>query len=357
MEIKLKTQLLQDLVNKSVKGMGANKMLPITEMIGININGPRISLLSTDGSNKVEVIGTIEGNSESIQVAVAGKTFANLVQKTTTENVTLVFEDNKLTVKGNGTYTFPLSIDEDDDLVKMSSIDIEGLETKEVLSKDLKQSYDINKESVALTMETPAFSGFYYDKDGAITTNSLKVSYVKNSLFNNPVLLFKSFAALFELIEEETVKVAENNSSVFVITPTLIMKGQKKTEILEFPTDQIKALLNTEITHQVRVNKQALLNLLERIALFITPYDKNNIRIDFTKDGMRVWTIDGNSNELLPYISSEDPIENTMKVDITSFKALVSSNPDEELLIHYGHSDIVKMTFGMTVQALALSAN
>lgn len=357
MEIKLKTQLLQDLVNKSVKGMGTNKMLPITEMIGININGPKISLLSTDGSNKVEVMGTIEGNTESIQAAVAGKTFANLIQKTTTENVTLIFEDNKLTVKGNGTYTFPLSIDEDDDLVKMSSIDVEGLDTKEVLSKDLKQSYDINKESVALTMETPAYTGFYYDKDGAITTNSLKVSYIKNSLFNNPVLLFKSFAALFELFEEETVKIAENNSAVFVITPSLVIKGQKKTEVLEFPVDQIKTLLDTSISHQARVNKQSLLNLLERVALFITPYDKNNIRIDFTKDGMRVWTIDGNSNELLPYIDSTDQVEQTIKVDITSFKALISSNPDEELLIHYGHSDIIKMSFGLTVQALALSAN
>lgn len=357
MEIKLKTSILQDLVNKSVKGMGTNKMLPITEMIGININGPKISLLSTDGSNKVEVMGTIEGNTESIQAAVAGKTFANLIQKTTTENVTLIFEDNKLTVKGNGTYTFPLSIDEDDDLVKMSSIDVEGLDTKEVLSKDLKQSYDINKESVALTMETPAYTGFYYDKDGAITTNSLKVSYIKNSLFNNPVLLFKSFAALFELFEEETVKIAENNSAVFVITPSLVIKGQKKTEVLEFPVDQIKTLLDTSISHQARVNKQSLLNLLERVALFITPYDKNNIRIDFTKDGMRVWTIDGNSNELLPYIDSTDQVEQTIKVDITSFKALISSNPDEELLIHYGHPDIIKMSFGLTVQALALSAN
>lgn len=357
MEIKLKTSVLQDLVNKSVKGMGTNKMLPITEMIGININGPKISLLSTDGSNKVEVMGTIEGNTESIQAAVAGKTFANLIQKTTTENVTLIFEDNKLTVKGNGTYTFPLSIDEDDDLVKMSSIDVEGLDTKEVLSKDLKQSYDINKESVALTMETPAYTGFYYDKDGAITTNSLKVSYIKNSLFNNPVLLFKSFAALFELFEEETVKIAENNSAVFVITPSLVIKGQKKTEVLEFPVDQIKTLLDTSISHQARVNKQSLLNLLERVALFITPYDKNNIRIDFTKDGMRVWTIDGNSNELLPYIDSTDQVEQTIKVDITSFKALISSNPDEELLIHYGHPDIIKMSFGLTVQALALSAN
>ena len=357
MEIKLKTSVLQDLVNKSVKGMGTNKMLPITEMIGININGPKISLLSTDGSNKVEVMGTIEGNTESIQAAVAGKTFVNLIQKTTTENVTLIFEDNKLTVKGNGTYTFPLSIDEDDDLVKMSSIDVEGLDTKEVLSKDLKQSYDINKESVALTMETPAYTGFYYDKDGAITTNSLKVSYIKNSLFNNPVLLFKSFAALFELFEEETVKIAENNSAVFVITPSLVIKGQKKTEVLEFPVDQIKTLLDTSISHQARVNKQSLLNLLERVALFITPYDKNNIRIDFTKDGMRVWTIDGNSNELLPYIDSTDQVEQTIKVDITSFKALISSNPDEELLIHYGHPDIIKMSFGLTVQALALSAN
>ena len=37
MQIKLKTEELKNAVNKVVKGMGNNKILPITEMIGVNV--------------------------------------------------------------------------------------------------------------------------------------------------------------------------------------------------------------------------------------------------------------------------------------------------------------------------------
>ena len=37
MQLKLKTETLKTLTSKVVKGMGNNKMLPITEMLGINV--------------------------------------------------------------------------------------------------------------------------------------------------------------------------------------------------------------------------------------------------------------------------------------------------------------------------------
>lgn len=355
MQIKVKTETLQNLVNKVSKGMGNNKMLPITEMIGINIDNNKISLLATDGMNKLEVISSIENiDNVKTSIAVNGNNFTKLVQKTTTEFISLLIEDNKLTIKGNGSYIFALPLDEDNNIIKMDSIDLSNLQTTEVSSKELKDSYSINKESVATTMEVPSYTGFYFDESGAIATNSLKISYVKNSLLKNPVLLYNSFASLFSLIDEEKVTIGQNNSEIFIITPTLVIKGQKMTEITDFPVSDIKPFLETEMPHSVRVNKQALLNLLERISIFVTPYDKNGIKVEFTKNGLLIWTIKGDNNELLPYTSTNNLTESKITVDVTNFKALVSSNPEEEVTIHYGSDVAIKMTFGNVIQIMSL---
>lgn len=355
MQIKIKTEVLQNLVNKVSKGMGNNKMLPITEMIGINISNSTLSLISTDGRNKVQVIGQVENlDNQDTNVAVTGANFVKLIQKTTTENVTLSVDDNKLTVKGNGSYSFSLPVDEEGHLISMQSITTDGLQTIEVNSKDLKDSYNLNKESVATTMEVPSYTGFYYDETGSIATNSLKISYVKNSLLKNPVLLVSSFAALFSLIDEEKATIGQNNSEIFVYTPTVILQSTKMPDITDFPVDSIKPFLQTEMEHKVTVNKQALLNLLDRISIFVTPYDKNGIKLDFTKDGLVVWTIKEDNKELLPYTSSNNLKEHSVKVDVTNFKALVSSNPEAEVTIHYGSDVAIKMTFGNVIQIMSL---
>lgn len=354
MQIKIKTETLKTLTSKAVKGMSNNKMLPITEMIGITVVGTNLSLLSTDGTNKVEIKAKIE-NPENVDfsLAVNGNTFSKLIQKTTTEFTTLILEDDKLTVKGNGSYSFAIPVDEDGNKIVFESLSLEG-EQEEVNVESLKNSYLLNKESVATTMEVPAYTGFYYDNSGSVATNSLKISYLKEVIIKNPVLLFTSFVQLFSLIDEKTAKITQTSSEICVSSDSVIIKGPKMTDLSEFPIDSIKPFLDIEMPNEVRVNKQALLNLLDRIAIFVTPYDKNGIKIDFTKDGVRVWTLKGESNELLPYVSVKHQEDFSIKIDVINFKALVSSNPNEEVIIQYGNPNAIKMMFGNSIQIAAL---
>ena len=113
MNIKLKTEELKDVVNKVSKGMGNNKMLPITEMIGINILNSNIYFITTDGSSKVQGSLAIDNANDSCSFVVNGKNFVQLIQKTTTEFVELIIEDDKLLFKGNGNYSFTFPVDEE----------------------------------------------------------------------------------------------------------------------------------------------------------------------------------------------------------------------------------------------------
>lgn len=353
MQIKLKTDNLKDAVNKVVKGMGNNKILPITEMIGVNLVDKYLTFVTTDGSSKVQVSLPVEEEGK-FSFVVNGKTFSQLIQKTTTEFVTLNIEDDKLTLKGNGTYSFSFTSDEDGELVTLTNIDVDKSNGVEIDTKELQKSYDVNKFSLAESMETIAYTGFYFDENGSLTTNSMKISYVKNSLFSSPLLLNSKFVSLFSLLSNEKVNYYQTNSEVVFESGNVSIQGYKMTEVNEFPIDDIKPFLENDLPHKIRINKRALLNLLDRISVFVTPFDKNSIKIDFTNEGMRVWTLDGINNELIPYTDKENLEESTIKVDVTNFKDLVGSDPDEELVIMYGHPAAIKMTFGNVSQVLAL---
>lgn len=356
MQLKLKTETLKSLTSKVVKGMGNHKMLPITEMVGINVENDFISLLSTDGTNSVEVKGKIENtDNESFSISVNGNTFIKLVQKITTEFITLVVNEDSITIKGNGSYSFPIPVDEDNNKVVFKPLTLDGVK-QEVEVASLKDSYSLNKESVANTMEVPAYTGFYYDENGSVTTNSIKISYLSKGIIKNPVLLFTSFVQLFSILDDKTATIVQNNSEICIFTNSVVIKSLKMTDITEFPINEIKPFITTEMPHKVKVNKQALLNLLNRIEIFVTPYDKNGIKVDFTKEGMKVWTIKGDSYELLPYIDSTNQENASIKIDVTNFKALISACPEEEVTIHYGNPNAIKMTFGDVIQVIALQS-
>lgn len=355
MQITIKTDELKGAINKVVKGLGNNKLLPITEMLGLNFVDKNLFLVSTDGSTKVQVKLELQDKVDDFSFVVNGKSFTQLVSKTTTENITLNAEKDKLVVKGNGSYTFSFPTDEDGNLVIMNNIDTSNYEnTEEVSAKEVLKSYEINKSSVAETMETPEYTGFYFDEEGALTTNSLKISYFSNKVFTSKLLLAGKFLSLFSLFTEDNVKIYQSNAEIVAETKNVSIQGYKMTEVTEFPISDIKPFLENDLPHKVRLNKKALLNLLERISVFVTPFDKNSIKIDFTKDGLKVWTLDGVNNELIPYTDSENVKEETIKVDVVNFKDLVGSNPDDELVIMYGNPSAIKMTFDDVSQVLAL---
>ena len=354
MQIKLKTNELKDVVNKVVKGMGNNKILPITEMIGVNVSNNELSLVSTDGSSSIQVTIPIDNVETSVSFVVSGKQFSQLIQKTTTEFTTLVFEDNKVIVKGNGNYAFTCVVDEDGNLVTLNNIEKEYQDSFELNVNDLKKAYEINKFSLAKTMETPAYTGFYFDENGAVSTDSIKISYINCKLFPSPVLLNSRFMNLVMLLAGDKAKVHQTNSDIIIESDNVLLQGSKMTDVVDFPIEDIKPFIESELPHKVRVNKKSLLNLLDRISVFVTPFDKNSIKIDFTNDGARVWTLNGVNNELIPYIDKENLEESSIQVDVTSFKDLVSADPDEDITIMYGHPAAIKLSFGNVSQVLAL---
>ena len=358
MEVCIKTEVLQDMVNKAIKGAGNDKVLPITQLIGVELIGQNLYLSTTDGENYLTVYGRVVTSDGEGAFCVSAETFYKLVAKTTSDQMFLKKEGNALKVKGNGTYTFAIAADEENVAVVMPQATLfEGEKVVKEFSakvKDLKEAFAIGKTAIATTItsdSTICFSGYYFYENGSVTSDSNRAAYTKKKIFDSPVLISLPFMNLTGLLVGEEVRVLESDSRVYFSTDGMMISGRKMAEVVKFPIESIVDFTETEFPYTVKLNKTAILNVLDRVALFIGAYDRNCVRLNFGENGVLVADLHATSAETIK--GEGDLKEFSALLDIESFKNMLSVNPEESVSLSYGNPQVIKMSFGNTVQVLA----
>ena len=94
MKLTLQTQKLQEMVANSVKGASANKMIPITSLMGIEVKDNVLTLSTTDATNHLKIIERKVDN-ENFYVVVQAELFSKLVAKTSTETMTMTLKEKQ----------------------------------------------------------------------------------------------------------------------------------------------------------------------------------------------------------------------------------------------------------------------
>lgn len=356
MELKIKTSVLQDLVNKSIKGAGKDKVMPITELMGIEVKEQSLYLTTTlDGNNVLTVYDKVEQVEGEFAGAVNADLFAKLVAKTTCELMSLKVEGNVLKVHGNGDYSFPLSTETDDELVVIPQVAIQAdakiVSETTAKVKDLKDAYTIGKTALATNNSQQCFTGFFFYKNGSITSDGSKAAYTKKKIFESNLLLSNAFMSLTGLFGGEDVKLTETEDCVFLSAAGINIVGHKMPEAAEFPIESIVQFTELEFQNSVKLNKTALLNVLDRVALFIGQYDRNGVRFNFGPKGVLITDLKAASSELLK--AEGDLAEFSVVLDIQGLKDMLSVNTEEAVKLSYGNPQAIKMQFGDTVQVLA----
>ena len=354
MELKIKNAVLQDMVNKAIKGAGNDKVMPITELMGVEVVGQNLYLTTTNGDNFLTVYDKVETVDGDFAACIRADVFAKLIAKTTAEFVHLKFENNVLTVKGNGTHNIPAATDEDGELVQLEQAGIPaGATVAEYATKakDLKDAFAIGKAALATNNSTECFTGFYFYENGTVTSDGGKATFTKKQIFKSPVLLRNSFMNLVPLFGGEDVKIAETENNVLLHASGVKAVGNKMAQVAEFPIESIVQFTEVEFPHTVKLNKTALLNVLDRVALFIGQYDRNGVRFNFGPNGVLITNLKASSSELLK--AEGDLKEFSFVLDVNSFKDMLSVNTDDAIKLSYGNEQAVKIEFGDTVQVLA----
>lgn len=354
--MKVVTSRMKEAVNKAIKGAGFNNLIPITSMIGIKLSNGKLRLLTTDMTNTLcIIIDKVSG--VDMDITVDADKFGKLISKTTSEDIELLIIDDVLSIKANGTYKIPLISDEDG---LISFPDISNLsEIKEVDCKtklsSVMQAYNINKSALAKTLENPALTGYYCD-ESVISTDANVITFNQFKMFDieNPILISAQQMQLLTLNTKEDIEVYIGKTDVQFVTEDVVIDGALMEGIEDFPAEEVNAYLGEAFTSMCKVPKDLLIGILDRLSLFIEPYDKNGAYFTFTRKGINIHSKKDASTEVINYVESKGFEPFVCCVDIPMLKEQLQANPDDTVKIYYGNENALKIESGKVIQVIAL---
>ena len=352
--MKVVTNRMKEAVNKAIKGAGFNNLIPITSMIGIKLSDGKLRLLTTDMSNTLcVIIDKVTG--DDIDVTVDADKFGKLISKITSEEVDLsVVDEDKLVIKANGTYKLPLIADEEG-LVSFPDVKLADTPDGEILLTSIMSAYNINKSALAKTLEQPCLTG-YYCGEKVITTDANVITFNDFDAFkyDKPLLISSQMMALLTLNSKEKIAYKVAGSELQFVTDDVVITGPVLEGIEDYPVEEISAYLEEAFTSSCKVPKELLLDVLDRLALFIEPYDKNGAYFTFGRKGINIHSKKDASTEVVNYVESKEFKPFICCVDIPMLKEQLQANPDETIKIFYGNENALKLQSGKVTQVIAL---
>ena len=356
MNLTVNTQLLKSMVNKVIKGAGMNRSLPITNMMLIDAQDGTLNLLTTDGAITFVVRSTKCEINEPFYVVVPIDIFSKLVSKTTCEVISLTLEDSNLMIKGNGNYKIALPMDEEG-LVRFPKPEIIGTEAENRVVKNsfIKSVVNTNKASTAKTLDVPCLTGYYINREFVVSSDENNACYNKINLLNDETLLAAKVLDLVSLSDCEDINYTrvENKIMFFADDFSLFTQELEGKDI--FPVAPLLELYYTaQFKSSCRVPKILLQSVIDRLMLFIEPYDKNAATFTFTQNGLQISSRKMSSIEIVNYTASEGFEPFIANIDISSLKPQIDAYNGEEIEIWYGLSSALKLQSGNITQIIAL---
>lgn len=362
MQLKLKTSEFKEMVAKATKGASVDNNFYISQLMSITLHDNVLELITTDMTNYLYVKkDKVAGDDFSVVVPV--DKFSKLISKLTCEDVVLevVEKDDelaKLVVKGNGKYEIELPYDEEGELVEFpdpaEECDVTDWSEAEINLSTVHLILSTAKAALMTSNEAPCYTG-YYCGDRIVATDTFKICGIDVQMFDEPKLIPVELMDLLELMTEEKIKVLYNEDTFIFSTKGVEVFGHVLEGIEEFQIEPISALLDEKFGSSCKVEKSTLMQMIDRIALFVDVFDKNSVYLTFTKEGLEVSSKKDSGAEIIPYKESTKFKPYTCCLDIELFKTQVKASPSDVVEILYGKEGSIKFVDGNTKQILALA--
>jgi hypothetical protein len=259
-------------------------------------------------------------------------------------------------VTGNGKYSIELPLDEEGELIKypdpLAGVNI-APESGPVNLSTIKLILNTAKSALADTLEVPCYTG-YYVGNKVVATDTYKICGINIKLWDEPALISPEMMNLLDIFTDEKIAVCRTGNIMIFESAACTVYGTLMDSIDDYQIEAIDGLLEQDFESSCKVTKSALLQLLDRLALFVSPYDKNGVYLTFTKDGLQIESKQANSVEVIPYAESENFRAFTCCVDIEMLHSQVKANTGDGITIHYGEENAIKIADGNVVQVIAL---
>lgn len=347
--MQIRTTKLQEMMAKAIKGVGNNKQIPLTSLLSLEVKEGKLTIITTDATNYLYMQDTLDGSDEDFYVVVQADLFAKLIARMTSDTITLTIVNGNLEVKGNGTYTIPVILDDDTgEMLKYPDPAHAKNFDKEIgeLSVDnVKTILTALKPALATTSEMPQYKN-YYVGDGVMATDTFKIGYLPISVFETPRLLSAELVDLLDVMTD-TIKVMTNGEDrLLFVTDNALVYGPAMYGIENYQVDAIKAYINRDYPSKCKVSKVALLQLIDRLSLFVNEVvDDGVVQIVFTQDGLQVLSNLSSGVETVPYIacdSLEDSVDGSIYLEM--LRSQVKAQTGDSAEIWFGDEKSIKLT-------------
>lgn len=355
MKMTIKTTELQEMVGKAIKCVSNNKLIPLTSLMNIKVESNKLTLTTTDATNYLYVSTGTKVDCEDFEVSVVADLFTKLVQKSTSDTIELSVEGNILKVKSNGNYTLELPLDENGSVIKFPrklNDDFRN-DAGGIKLSTIKNIIIYNKASLSTNMDFPALTS-YYCGDTVLTSDRKKICRTGIKLFETPFLISSQLMELLGNLTDEDIQVTTTENDIVFTTVNDIVYAPILEGVETFPNAAIEQLVEQDFQSSCKISRVAIMNVLDRLALFVAPYDKQGIYLTFTKDGIIVSSKKSSGQELIPYVTSENFADYTCCINIEMLRSQVATSSEDEIELHYGSDIAVKLVNKNVVQIVAL---
>lgn len=338
---KVSTNVFKQLVSKAVKGAGMNPSITSSRLLAIELKNNVLTLVTTDGCAYLEVsCSDIAGGDFYAMVDV--DTFAKLINKMTSEELTLAIEDNRLVVTGNGVYDFAMCF-EGDELARFKDYHFETGENSYVMNTNvLKTILKTNKATVCTNTEMPELIAYHFGPMGVLTTNRTCASLTKANFTDISFLLPVRTVALMEVLSGTEIKFYVTETNVKIVSDDVTIYSPKKVETergKKFPVEVLTNMFSNELAEDyVVLNRTSFISALERLLLVSDKYNQNLLELTFTETFLGLRNVRssnvGSGVETLEYTTNN--LKNPMVVKLTGTVLLndLKAIMDDDIKIH-----------------------
>ena len=346
----LRIEDIKEVCSKLLMAVDSSNLSQITETLELEIIDKQL-YMSVTNREYIVTIKIPTFRDEQFHATVNAIVFLKLMNQITTESVELEVQDRSLKITGNGTYNLPM-IYENDNLMTLPKIEIQNetnafdISTKNLMAIYNYNSKELNKDGIT----NPVQKMFYVDNKGCITFTT--GACVTNFDLGGDVtmLLSPKVVKLFKLFTDETVSFRlgqDSNDGVLQtkasfstdsVTINAILMSDENM-INSVPKDAIRNMATNTYDNSIVVNRQILLNSVNRLLLFvgtssiIRPYCK------FKFDGSNTMTIydkDEINNEKISIENDTNP-NYEMIIDLTDIKLVLEASRDEFITMNFGN--------------------
>ena len=355
--MKIKTEVLKELLSKCVQCVGDNKLIAITQMIGIKLIGNELKLISTDATNYMVVTKEVEDDGSAFNVTVYAEQFSKLISRTTSEYTYLRIVDSNLEVKGNGTYTLELPLDEEGEPIDypnpLDNIKKIKWNKNKISVKDISVLHDTLKPALSASDDFPVITNYYVGETVIATNRNVMSSYAIR-IADKDVLMSLKLVDILSIMKNDISYYIDDEKMIFM-ADDITVYSKWGNDVDEYPIDKLSGFMEVGFKSSCKVNKDNFIALLERISLFVGKYDNEVVRLYFEKDGIRVSNKDRMSNEVLDYVDSKGYKSYDCAINVNMLLTQLKAYSGDILEIQYNNDIALKLANDNIVQIIALT--